>query len=87
MEGEGVSRYHYPGFSVEAADFHVKERHMSIFGTDLPVVDGPALREESPNSNRPTATVPVRDAVQRPPNDVIVIEYLAMQISCPNPEP
>jgi kynurenine formamidase len=67
---------HYPGFSVEAANFLVKERYLSMLGTDLPVVDSPALRRNS-KSNRPTATTPIRDAVQRPPNDVIIIEYLA----------
>jgi kynurenine formamidase len=67
---------HYPGFSVEAAVFLVKNRAISMLGTDLPVVEGPAVRKKY-QSNRPTATVPVRDAVQRPPNDVIIIEYLA----------
>lgn len=67
---------HYPGFSVEVAHFLVRERRISILGTDLPVVDGPALRKNA-QSLRPTATTPVRDAAQRPPNDVIIIEYLA----------
>jgi len=67
---------HYPGFSVEAARFLVEERHISMLGTDLPVLDGPRLRKNA-RSLRPTATTPVRDAVQRPPHDVIVIEYLA----------
>ena len=67
---------HYPGFSVEAARFLVRERHISMLGTDLPVVDGPAVRKNA-QSLRPTATTPVRDEVQRPPNDVIIIEYLA----------
>ncbi len=67
---------HYPGFSVEAAVFLVKNRGISMLGTDLPVVDSPAVRKKY-QSQRPTATVPVRDAVQRPPNDVIIIEYLA----------
>jgi kynurenine formamidase len=67
---------HYPGFSVEAARFLVRERRISMLGTDLPVVDGPAVRKNA-QSLRPTATTPVRDEVQRPPNDVIIIEYLA----------
>jgi len=67
---------HYPGFSVEAARFLVRERCISMLGTDLPVVDGPAVRKNA-KSLRPTATTPVRDEVQRPPNDVIIIEYLA----------
>lgn len=70
------NRDHYPGFSVEAARFLVRERRISMLGTDLPVVDGPALRKNA-QSLRPTATTPVRDEVQRPPNDVIIIEYLA----------
>jgi kynurenine formamidase len=67
---------HYPGFSVEAARFLVRERRISMLGTDLPVVDGPAVRKNA-QSLRPTATTPVRDEVQRPPNNVIIIEYLA----------
>lgn len=67
---------HYPGFSVEAASFLVKERHISMLGTDLPVVDSPALRKNS-KSVRPFSATPVRDVVQRPPHDVIIIEYLA----------
>ena len=67
---------HYPGFSVEAASFLVRERHISILGTDLPVVDSPALRRRSKSGRSPWAT-PIRDIVQCPPNDVIIIEYLA----------
>jgi kynurenine formamidase len=67
---------HYPGFSVEAARFLVSQRRISMLGTDLPVVDGPAVRKNA-QSLRPTATTPVRDEVQRPPSDVIIIEYLA----------
>jgi len=68
--------HHYPGFRVDAAVFLVEERGISMLGTDLPVVEGPALRARS-HSLRPLATVPVRDIVQAPPNDVIIIEYLA----------
>ena len=67
---------HYPGFSIEATSFLVKERHISMLGTDLPTVDSPALRRNS-KSARPTATTPIRDIAQGPPNDVIIIEYIA----------
>jgi kynurenine formamidase len=45
---------HYPGFSVEVAAFLVKNRGISMLGTDLPVVDGPVVRKKY-RSNRPTA--------------------------------
>lgn len=67
---------HYPGFSIEAAKFLVEERRISMMGTDLPTVDGSALRRDS-QSARPLGTTPIRDMVQRPPHDVIIIEYLA----------
>jgi kynurenine formamidase len=67
---------HYPGFSIESARFLVDRRKISMLGTDLPVVEGPALRAQS-RSQRPLGPVPVRDIVQAPPNDVIIIEYLA----------
>ena len=67
---------HYPGFSVDVARFLAEERRISMLGTDLPVVDGPALRAKY-HGSRPFATVPVRDILQGPPNDVIIIEYLA----------
>ena len=67
---------HYPGFSLEAASLLVEERYISMLGTDLPVVDSPALRKKS-KSVRPLSGTPVRDIVQRPPHDVIIIEYLA----------
>jgi kynurenine formamidase len=67
---------HYPGFSIEAASFLVRERHIGMMGTDLPVVDSPALREKV-QSTRPFSATPIRDIVQCSPNDVIIIEYLA----------
>jgi kynurenine formamidase len=67
---------HYPGFGIEVAHFLVERRKIGMLGTDLPVVEGPALRALS-RSRRPLGPVPVRDIVQAPPNDIIIVEYLA----------
>ena len=56
--------------------FSQKNAISVMLGTDLPTVHSSALRRKS-TSLRPTATTPIRDVVQRPPNDVIIIEYLA----------
>lgn len=67
---------HYPGFGTETAHFLVEERKIGMLGTDLPVVEGPALRAQG-RSRRPLGPVPVRDIVQTPPRDVVILEYLA----------
>ncbi|TAK29455.1 MAG: cyclase family protein [Chloroflexota bacterium] len=69
-------RDHYPGFGVESATLLVGERGISMLGTDLPTVDSPGQKGRMKTA-RPFASTPVRDVVQRPPNDVIILEYLA----------
>ncbi|HBY57494.1 MAG TPA: hypothetical protein DEG96_06505 [Candidatus Atribacteria bacterium] len=74
MDAEGKA--HYPGFSIEAAKFLVKDRHISMMATDCPTAES-ALQKRTIKTERAFGSAPVRDIVQCPPNDVIIIEYLA----------
>ena len=47
---------HYPGFSLEAPTFLVRERHISLLGTDLPLPYCPALRRKTKSGRSPWAT-------------------------------